>query len=284
MINGLTELWKKSKIVRIIAVLIISLFFQIFLFEITVLLFPKFNEQPPSIVSEENFDPGLARLNSVSTFIDFCDSLYGSEKIASADSGVYANIVSYVLRYRFFHGYTWYHLGHNYVAKILAPVVHRNLSAIVIPDDILKYPKAACSQQSIIGMKILMEKGYLVRPIGFNDPVIGGHFCYEVKYENTWHFYDPNREPDEQYLNSLNRPGIADLNKNPHFLIKAYPKDNPKYVTDLYTHYKIGKEGKLPGGNARLFQQATQILSYTLWIFIALVYFYIDNRATSKKK
>src|SRR6187399_3247494 len=138
MINGLTELWKKSKIVRIIAVLIISLFFQIFLFEITVLLFPKFNEQPPIVVSEENFDPGLARLNSVSTFIDFCDSLYGSEKIASADSGVYTNIVSYVLRYRFFHGYTWYHLGHNYIANIFARGTHKTFCARVFSGDFKK--------------------------------------------------------------------------------------------------------------------------------------------------
>ena len=280
---SLTDKIKKSKKVRTAFVLIISFFFQIFLFEITVLFFPRFNIQPKAVVSEEKYDPSLSRLNSVETFVTFCDSLYGSDKIAANDSDRYANIVSTVLRYRFFHGYTWYHLGHNYIAKIMAPMVHRNLSAIVVPDDILKYPKAACSQQSIVGMKVLMDKGFSVRPIGFNDSLIGGHFCYEVKYKNDWHFYDPNREPDDEFLNELNRPSIAELNTKQELLIKAYPHDSKDYVIRLYSKYSIGKGGKLPGGNARLFQKMTQILSYTLWIFIALLYLYLDKKFFSKK-
>jgi hypothetical protein len=251
--------------------------------EATVIFFPRFNKQPGVKYSSDKFDPSLSRLNSVEGFISFCDSVYGSETIAPKDSGTYANLVSRVIRYRFQHGYTWYHLGHNYIATLLAPAVHKNLSAIVVPDDILKYPMAACSQQSIVGMKILIDKGFDVRPVGFYDTLIGGHFCYEIKYENDWHFYDPNREPDEDLLDSHNRPGIKYLNEHPEILVAAYPQDKKELVLSLYSTYKTGKEGKLPGRNARLFQQFTKVLSFTLWIFLALLYLYLDKRFFSKK-
>lgn len=251
--------------------------------EITVNYFPRFNEKLETRVSDDKFDPALSKINSVDVFINFCDSLYGSKYIASADSGKYANLISEVIQYRFQHGYTWYHFGHNYIANLAAPMLNKNLSAIVVPDDILKYPLAACSQQSIVGMKVLMDKGYKVRRVGFYDTLIGGHFCYEVKYENSWHFYDPNREPDEVVLNKYNRPGIEYLNANAEILVAAYPKDDKNYVLALYKTYKLGSEGKLPGGNARLFQQFTKFLSYTLWIFLGLIYFYIDKRFFHKK-
>ena len=251
--------------------------------EVTVNYFPRFNEQLETIVSSDRFDPTLAKINSVDVFINFCDSVYGAKKIAATDSGKYANLVSKVIRYRFQHGYTWYHFGHNYVAKLLAPLLNRNLSAIVVPDDILKYPLAACSQQSIVGMKVLMDKGYDVRRVGFYDSTIGGHFCYEIKYDNSWHFYDPNREPDEVVLNGHNRPSIQFLNEHPDILAAAYPNDDKDYVLSLYKTYKEEDEGKLPGGNARLFQQITKFLSYTSWIFLGLIYFYIDKLFFHKK-
>ena len=252
--------------------------------EVTVSKFPRFNEKLETRVSSDKFDPALASLNSVDMFINFCDSVYGSKTIAANDSGKYANLVSRVIRYRFQHGYTWYHFGHNYIAKLVAPMLNKNLSAIVVPDDILKYPLAACSQQSIVGMKVLMDKGYDVRKVGFYDSTLGGHFCYEVQYGNSWHFYDPNREPDENLLNGNNRPSIEYLNEHPEILVAAYPRDDKNYVLSLYKTYKIQDEGKLPGGNARLFQQLTKFLSYTLWIFLGLLYFYIDKRFFSKKK
>jgi hypothetical protein len=252
--------------------------------EITVFFYPHFDQQTEENNPADKHDPSLLRLNSVDKLIGYCDSLYGLTTIAQNDSGTYANIVGRVIRYRFYHGYSWYHFGSNYVATLLAPLLNKNLSAIVVPDDILKYPHAACSQQSIVGMKVLMEKGYDVRPVGFYDSTVGGHFCYEIRYDNDWHFYDPNREPEEKVLNSLNRPGIRYLNQHPEVLLAAYPKDSQQLVLSLYRTYKIGKEGKLPGSNARVFQMVTKFLSYTLWFFLALLYFYLNIKFFSKKE
>lgn len=277
---------KRKKTVRWLSVLLISFFFQVFLLEVTVHYFPRYNKQPGYYLGTESFDPSLSRLNSINTLIDFCDSLNGGQKIKPTDSAQYANMVARVIRYRFVHGYTWYHLGHNYVATLLAPMVHSDLSAIVVPDDILKYPKAACSQQSIIGMKVLKDKGYLVRKIGFYDSIYEGHFCYEVKYGEKWHFYDPNREPDENVLNQHDRPSIKDLNENTALLLSAYKRDSAKFVLALYSTYKYGKSGVIPGRNAMLFQTVTSILSFTLWIFLALLYFYFERKFSlgNKKK
>lgn len=252
--------------------------------EITVRQFPRFNSQLETRISNDKFDQSLSRINSVKSFTNFCDSIYGAKQIAVKDSGVYANLVNRVILYRFQHGYTWYHFGHNYLAKLIAPMLNKNLSSIVVPDDILKYPLAACSQQSIVGMKVLMDKGFDVRRVGFYDPKFGGHFCYEVNYANSWHFYDPNREPDEEVLDKYNRPGIQYLSEHPDVLVAAYPRDDSSFVVSLYQTYKTGGEGTLPGRNARLFQQLTKFLSYTVWIFLGLLYFYIDKRFFVKKE
>lgn len=277
-------LYRKKRIVRFFFLLIIFFCFQVFFFEMTALFFPRYNEQPPYEVGIEKFDPTLSRLNSVEAFIHFCDSLYGSTTIASSDSGVYAGIVGTVLRYRFVHGYTYYHLGHNYIATLLAPIINKDLSAIVIPDDILKYPKAACSQQSLVGMKVLMEKGFLVRKVGFYDKKYGGHFCYEVRYNNNWHFYDPNREPDRKLLEDHGRPGIEALNRDPSLLIKAYPKDSASFVMALYSSYELGKPGILPGRNAIIFQEITKFLSYVSWIIFGVVFFLLERSFIKRQK
>ncbi len=87
--------------------------------EVTVNYFPRFNEKTETRVSADSFDPALVKLNSVNMVINFCDSVYGNKNIAANDSGKYANLVSRVIRYRFQHGYTWYHFGHNYIAKLV---------------------------------------------------------------------------------------------------------------------------------------------------------------------
>jgi len=96
--------------------------------EVTVNLYPRFDNQYESRATKEKYEPAMGRLNSIEKFNTFCDSVYGSSKIAQQDSGMFANLVSRVIQYRFIHGYTWYHFGHNYIAKLLAPLLHKNIS------------------------------------------------------------------------------------------------------------------------------------------------------------
>ena len=92
--------------------------------EITVFFYPHFDQQVEVKNPTDKYDPSLLRLNSVEKFIGYCDSVYGWPDIAKNDSGTYANIVGRTIRYRFYHGYSWYHFGSNYVATLLAPLLH----------------------------------------------------------------------------------------------------------------------------------------------------------------
>src|SRR5206468_12316967 len=105
--------------------------------------------------------------------------------------------------------------------------------------DILKYPYAACSQQSIVFMEILKRKGFNTREVGFQGKT-SGHFCFEVDYNGGWHFYDPDMEPDTIILNAYNRPGIAFLARHKDILLKAYHQYPPELIMDIFPNYFYG--------------------------------------------
>ncbi|MBK6384542.1 MAG: hypothetical protein IPF69_14045 [Chitinophagaceae bacterium] len=120
----------------------------------------QMNELPKSGRNEE-FDPALSRLNSTERIINYCDSLYDQQyKNSDVDDfqKYYTEILSSVIRKRFYHGYSYYGLRTNYMAFLFSKVFANGYRAIIVPDDILKYPAAACSQQSIIMMEVLRKK------------------------------------------------------------------------------------------------------------------------------
>ncbi len=276
----------KRKLLTLLFLLAISLALQLVFHETWNYFFRK--EVPNIIINEqgEYFEPSLMRLTSISKFRGYCDSLYGSEKISTRDSDYYATIVSLTLRGRFYHGYSYYRLGQNFLAHVLAPLLNENLSAIVIPDDILKHPNAACSQQSIIGMEVFKDKGFPVRKINFSNKKYGGHFCFEVFYGGRWHFFDPDLEPEIHTLAGLGRPGIKELSQHPEVINALYAKNKRTYVFNKFTTYSYGKVNRFPAPNARIYQYITKYLSYTLWFWLILLYFFVRRRLNvfNKKK
>ncbi len=217
----------------------------------------------------EEFDPSLKELNSVNKLVKYCDSLF-KEKTSTNDvinfEETYSDITSLVVRKRFYHGYSLYGFSTNFMAMLLSQVSINGLSAIVIPDDILKYPFAACSQQSIVFMEVLKRKGFLTRKVGFTGKKYG-HFCFEVYYNNGWHFYDPDMEPDVSVLNAQNRPSIAQLVSNSAILIKAYQQHPKEMILDIFPNYYYGPVNTFAAPRAMIFQQLTKFFSYTMWLF-----------------
>ena len=93
----------------------------------------------PQFTSKEDFDPSLLRLNSVDKLSAYCDSLYQEKAFAGGAVNFEASfpeVVSSVVRRRFYHGYSFYGFSNNYMALLLSEVSMKGLSAIVIPDDI----------------------------------------------------------------------------------------------------------------------------------------------------
>lgn len=243
----------------------------------------SYNE--PVYDQHEEFDPSLARLNSIDKLSDYCDSLYLVQYPQNTSTNIdelYPEIATAVIRKRFYHGYSLYGFNSNYMAMAMAQVTIPGLSAIVIPNDILKYPYAACSQQSIVLMELLQSKGYKTRSVGFNSKITG-HFTFETYYQDSWHYNDPNKEPDAAVLKAYKNPSIAFLNAHPDVLLRAYhmyPKD---YVMTVFTNYSYGSVNTFPAPKAIFFQKAAKFLSYTVWIFFLLAFVLVRRKYKNLK-
>jgi hypothetical protein len=276
---------KKIRLSKVIFFVASSLATQVLISEIWFYFFYKDKPNVFQSANGEHFDASLSHLNSVSSFGNYCDSLFGSKQINPSDSERYAIIVSRVLRERFYHGYSHYTFGQNSLAALFAPLLNEKLSAIVIPDDILKHPSAACSQQAIIGMEVFKRKGFSVRKVGFfADRGYGGHFCFEAFYNNRWHFFDPDLEPKLTIMIGNHFPGIAELVKNDSLIDQLYYKEDKKLIKQLLITYSYGPVNKFPATNARIYQYVTKYLSYTLWLWIVLIYFFVRKRLNYAKK
>jgi hypothetical protein len=222
----------------------------------------------PVYDQREEFDPALSNLNSLQSLLKYCDSvsLLNPAKPALSSEKNFTEMAAAVVRKRFYHGYSLYGFSNNYMAMMMAQMLGGGLSAIVVPDDILKYPYAACSQQSIVMMQLLEKRGIKTRKVGFTGNATG-HFCFEAYYDNGWHYFDPDKEPDAALLASYNRPSIDWLNQHKDVLVAAYPQYSKDYVLDVFTKYSYGQVSAFPAPRALLFQQGAKILSYTIWIF-----------------
>ncbi len=257
--------------------------FSLFILEFLPInnIFNKVDFFRDKVALNEEYDPALARLNTLEKFKDYCDSIYNSLKPnvdKSASNGLYPGIVVQTIKQKFYHGYSHYEITDNYLAKILEPLfINKPVSAIVDPEDLVKYPMAACSQQSILFNRILTDNGYNVRKVGFNKPGFGGHFAQEVFYEGGWHFYDPNKEMDFAYLKTLNRPSVEFLANNPEILKKAYNKDAATML-QLFPTYSFGKPNKIEGLNALIFQKTTKILSFSIWILFFFLFVVVSKK------
>ncbi|MBL7731244.1 MAG: hypothetical protein JNM88_08710 [Chitinophagaceae bacterium] len=242
--------------------------------------FDHLNYKKPEYNNVEEYDPSLQRINSSTSLITYCDSLYNSsfsDNKGGAFERHYADIVSSVIRKRFYHGYSHYSVSDNYLSVLFSRATLDGYSAIVIPEDILKHPNAACSQQSIVMMDVLKRKGLQTRKVGFSGKT-AGHFCFEVYYDGGWHFYDTNMEPDVALLNAHNRPDIATLVNDKELLLKAYSRYPKEKVLDVFSAYSYGTPNAFSAPRGLIFQKAAKFLSYTLWIFFLTAFIIVRRK------
>jgi len=230
-------------------------------------------------MEDEDFDGSLLRLNTVTKLTAYIDSFY--EKNSSTRT--YAGIVSEVIRKRFYHGYAYYSTKTNPVGVFLEPLVRNGATAVVIPDDILESPHAACSQQSMVAMEVWKRKGKSVRKVSMYDKVVNtGHFAYEVNYDNAWHFFDPDREPDQAVLRSLNYPSVAELKQRPDIVAAAYHKKDIGLFQRLLASSVVGPANVFPAPNAYIYQVTTKFLTGFGWA-IMWISILVRNRLVRRK-
>jgi hypothetical protein len=143
----------------------------------------------------------------------------------------------------------------------------------------MKQPYAACSQQSLVMMELLKRKGFKTRKVGFDGgEMVGGHFCFETFYDNSWHFFDTDQEPNAKLLADYNRPSIEYLLANKDILDAAYSHWQPDRLHAMFSNFSYGKVDKFEAPNALLYQQVTKFLSYTGWIFFLVAFVLVRRK------
>lgn len=209
----------------------------------------------------EQFNPVLAiKIKSVSDLLTYTDSI---SSFPERQSLPYAEALVQTVRERFYHGYSSYSFSDNWCAALAGNLIWNHLHAIVIPDDILKHPNAACSQQSIVLMNAFKQVGIPYRAIKFAH-----HYALEAQIKGKWFYFDPNLEPrftnGRKSLDNL----IASGEFYPAYQYRQSKTEIKTWMGNLYpVHGNVNEE---PARNARLFHVITKFISSYLFIGLAI--------------
>lgn len=209
----------------------------------------------------EEYDPSyFSKFQKVSDIIDSADKVYNFSHQKSID---YFNTVAEIVRKRFYHGYSHYSYSDNFFVAASGQFLWLDLSSIVIPEDIMKHPMAACSQQAIVMMEIFRRKGIDYRKIAFPH-----HFAVEAKIDGVWEYFDTNLEPDFDHR----RESLYNLFRGNRF-------DSIYRNVQIYNEYKksmkqftYGKINEHPAPNAKIFHQVSFFVfsRYTLFTLLLI--------------
>lgn len=249
--------------------------FFLFLFFVTSLLtlnqFLPQHEEGKKEVREESYNEKLTRLNSMDKISEYLDK-ETIQKGLEINTKEYVDLAFNIATQRFYRGYAQYNIRDNYIAFFAGKYIWEDFLGIVIPDDILKHNDVLCSQQVIVFMGLLKNKGYKVRSVLLNR-----HFCAEVFYDDSWHFYDPYIDPD--FSQKISRPSVKELVNNKDLLYYSYRGKLSKVLIDsIFSEYRLGKINSYPAKNMSFFHYLTKFLSDWLWLLLLCLAIYFKGR------
>lgn len=209
----------------------------------------------------EEYDPSyFFKYQRVNDIIADADQHF---KPSEKNSLRYYDYVSEIIRKRFYHGYSYYSLAENPIASVAGDFTFGHLSAIVIPDDIMKHPMAACSQQAIVLMEILKQNGITYRKVSFSH-----HFTTEAMIEGDWRYFDTDLEPKFQHT----RESLNELLLSKRFN-KAYSYTGMD-AADFRATFENPNYGKInvtPATRVTLFHKLTWFLTTNYFLFFAFL-------------
>lgn len=222
---------------------------------------------------EEYDSTYFRKFQSVNSIIIAADRQFEASQKNSLE---YYNYIAEIIRKRFYHGYSHYSLHDNPLA-FFAGRTWDHLSAIVIPDDILKHPMAACSQQALVLMEIFKRQGIDFRKVGFP-----GHFALEGKIEGKWMYFDTNMEPD--FKNR--RESLENLIKTNRFdSVYSVVQMDKAYFHKQVSNPQYGKINGAPAPNATLLHKVCYFLVSPVFLLLLLILngFYFFRSGKVKK-
>lgn len=254
-----------------------------FLISIIPFIFPFEANNAFKQVDFELYNPKLSYINSVNKAVFYTDSIYSTYNLAQFDTAQYVHIASKFTKERFFHGLSAYSISENWVAFVCSKLFWSHLSAIVSANDILKYNSGLCSQQTIVFLEILKNKGIGFRTVGLGYEEGPGHFLCEVKYDNKWHLHDVTLEPKWKKV-VYDHESMDYYLMNKDTLYATYESRMPKHMFNkLVEKVKYGSVNAFPARKMLLFHNITLFLTYSLPLFF-FVMFAIHLFRTKRRK
>jgi hypothetical protein len=176
----------------------------------------------------------------------------------------------WIMRHRFQHAYAIYQTNENWLAVWCGKFLWHDLSAIVIPDDILKHKVAACSQVSIVIMAACKRLGFPYRKIALN-----GHYTLEANVGGKWYYIDADLKPD--FLSIGGRKSLGNIIENEYYY-KLYHKSgiDSAELRRIFSQVNYGAINAEPAPRARLFHVATKFVSlhWRIIFYILFTYYF----------
>jgi hypothetical protein len=210
--------------------------------------------------SWEEYDPSyFFKFQSVDAIIDSANAQF---KLGDRNSLPYYDYIAEIVRKRFYHGYSYYSISDNPLI-FLAGQYWSNLSAVVIPDDIMKHPMAACSQQSMVLMEIFRRNGTDFRKVTFDH-----HFTVEANIERQWRYFDTDIEPKfDKGRKSLNQL----LATKEFDTIYNYAETNIIGFRRTLGTARFGRANKAPASHAAFFHRLGFFFVSNYFLLCALI-------------
>ncbi len=184
-------------------------------------------------------------------------------------------LLTKLIRQRFIHAYSVYGMQENWIAVLAGRLIWRDLSAKVIPDDILKGDAAACSQVSIIMMDACRKLSIPTRKVGLK-----GHYALEALINDNWYYTDANLKPDFNAIKG--RKSLKEIIENKEqFKLYANTVLDSEEVADKFSIIEYGSPNSNPAPRAHFFQAITKELSHWGWLIpLAVGIFFLRKRNT----
>ncbi len=209
----------------------------------------------------ELFDEKLNAIRCVDDLVSYTEGLSNS---TSFDTTQFVEDLSRVIKLRFKHGLANYSLSDNWIAALSGKFIWDHLAAIVDADDVLKHNEGLCSQQTIVFLQALKQKGIQARSVGLGKKEGPGHFISEVKYRGDWHTYDVSLEPEWSKVNVPHQSMDYYL-ANRDSLFKVYKSHMPiELFNALMNTVDHGEAGKFPAKRMHLFHRLTYSVTIIL--------------------
>lgn len=209
---------------------------------------------------KEKYAPQLSFLNSIEKLEKFIDAAAADKNIAIA-SVAYLEILENTVSHRFFHGFSHKTLSQDWITSITDKITGTDFSCLVLPEEIMQHPNAACSQQAIVMMEILKIKNINYRKVGFPH-----HFAMEASINGGWYYLDADMEPTIKGTQRLyqNWKGQGDSLKK-YYDASIYTNLSSGFGNGLMA--EVNKTNEEQASNLKKLQSTTGFLSKILWLF-----------------